>query len=219
MDPTATAIGEREDATEFTLGARVKGKASIVDYRVESGIQFGKAKVEPTFALLDPDPQSKFAYQADGELGLTPTPGFRLGLEGLVASGDHLDTPDKQEGYNELYPTGHKWLGLADVVGPRTNVASAILHLTYAASEALKLGFDANYFSRIEAGPDGKDGAMGSEYDTNVGYAIGQGASVRGMYAFFVPNKGYWESKPGVDPDSVGDTIHYFELQLGYDFK
>jgi hypothetical protein len=218
-DPTATAIGEREDATELTLGGRVKGKAGMVDYRLETGIQFGKAKVEPIFTRLDPDPQSKFAYQLDAELGLTPGAGFRLGVEGLVASGDDPGTSDKQEGYNELYPTGHKFLGLSDVVGPRTNVASGVLHLSYAASEALKFGLDAHYFSRLEPGADGKDGSMGSEFDTNVGYAIGGGASIRGMYAIFLPNEGFWETKPNVDPEEVGDPIHYFELQLGYDFK
>jgi hypothetical protein len=172
--------------------------------------------VNPTFASTNPSAVSKFAYQADAEIGISPAEGFRVGLEGLYASGNDLAT-EKDEGWNQLYPTAHKFLGFADIAGGRSNVASAVLHLK-AAFEPLTIGVDAHYFSRPEAGPDDQDGAVGSEIDTNVLYAFGGGASLRGMYAIFLPNEDFWEPK-STSPDVAGDPLHYFELQFGYDFK
>jgi len=217
MDPMNTSVGEVEPTTDLTLGARLKGKASLVDYRVEAGMQFGKSPVNPTFAAPDPEALDKFAYQADAELGINPVKGFRLALEGLYASGNKSDTPDKDEGWNQLYPTAHKWLGWADIVGARTNIMSGVLHVLYAPIEPLKLSVDAFYFKRPEM-PAGKDGAMGSEIDSQILYAFGGGASVRGMYAVFLPKKDYWESAT-VSAEKAEKAMHYFEMQFGYDFK
>ncbi len=217
-DATNTSVGELEPTTDLTLGSRLKGKVSLLDYRVEAGLQFGKSPVSPTFADPDPEAVDHFAYQADAELGVSPAAGLRLALEGLYASGNDPTTPDKNEGYNELYPTAHKFLGFADIVGGRTNIASAVLHLKYAPVEPLSLMVDAHYFSRPQADASGEDGTMGSEIDTNVLYAFGAGASVRAMYALFLPNKGFWEPK-ATSADTAGDSLHYFELQFGYELK
>lgn len=218
MDATVTIDGELEPANDLTLGARAKGKASLVDYRAEAGIQFGKSPVNPTFANPDPEALDKFAYQGDLELGISPAKGFRIAVEGLYASGNDLETADKNEGWNELYPTGHKFLGFADVVGARTNVLSGVLHIQVSPAEPLKLSLDAHYFSRPEATAADQDGSMGSEFDLNALYAFGGGASVRGMYALFLPTEDYWEPQ-STSPEVAGDPIHYFELQFGYDFK
>ena len=217
-DATVTAAGDQESATDVTLGARVKGKASIVDYRAEAGVQFGKSPVTPTLALPSPNPRTKVGYQIDAEVGVTPIREFGVSLEGLLASGDDPATADKNEGYNELYPTSHKFLGFSDVMGPRTNVASAVLHLRGKPIEPLGVSLDVHYFSRLEPGADGRNGAAGVELDTNVAYAIGKGSSVRGMYAVFLPAEDYWELK-ATSPGVAGDPIHFFELQFGYDFK
>ena len=216
-DSTTSIVGELEPANDLTLGARVKGMLAPMDYRLEAGIQFGKSPVNPTFASPDPSARDKFAYQADAELGVAPAQGLRLAVEGLIASGDDPATTDKAEGWNQLYPTAHKFLGFADIVGGRTNIASAVLHLQYSPVEPLKLSLDAHYFSRLET-PAGIDSSMGGEIDTNVLYAFGAGASVRGMYAIFLPNDDHWTSD-GVDADVAGEPMHYFELQFGYDFK
>src|SRR5690606_37083014 len=179
-DESASVTGELEPTTELTLGFRHKGKTGMLDHRVEAGFQFGKSPVNPTFEAPDPAAVDKLAYHADAELGLTPAAGFRLALEGLLASGDNLDTSDENEGYNPLYPTAHKFLGFADIVGDRTNVGSGVLHLSYAPTKPLTLTVDAHYFTRLKAGADGKDGSMGVEIDTNILYAFGGGASVRG---------------------------------------
>src|SRR5690606_3602581 len=52
-DATDSIVGELEPATDLTLGARLKGTASLVDYRAEAGIQFGKSPVAPSFDSPD----------------------------------------------------------------------------------------------------------------------------------------------------------------------
>ncbi len=217
MDPTSTALGRQKSATEATLGARVKGKAAIVDYRAEAGFQFGKKPIAPTFLVPRPDTKSKTAYQLDGEIGVLPAAGFRVGLEGLVASGDDVNTLDEDEGYDELYPTSHKWLGLMDVMGPRTNVLSGVLHVKYAI-EPVTFLLDGHYFARPKRGADHKHGAVGEEIDFNVAYAIGKGFSLRGLYGVFLPNEDFWTPK-SPDKGAAGDPLHFFELQFGYELK
>lgn len=219
LDPTdPTVTGDLDSATEVTFGVRIKGKAAVVDYRLEGGIQGGARPVAPTIMAPAPEKKDSLAGQIDAEIGVSPAKGFRIGLEGAYATGDDLSTADKDEGYNELFPTSHKWLGLMDVMGPRTNVLTAALHLSYAVSDALKLALDAHHFSRPEANAAGKDGAVGQELNLNVAYAIGGGAAVRGLYGVFLPNEDYWTGG-SVAASDAGDALHFFELQFGYDFK
>jgi hypothetical protein len=222
VDPTDssnTTVGRQKAATEMTLGARVKSKLDLLDYRAEVGVQFGKKSPVPTFAAPLPHTRSKFAYQLDGEVGVSPLKGLRVGLEGLIASGDDPATADEDEGWNELYPTSHKFLGFADIIGPRTNVASGVLHLSYKPVEAFVFSVDGHYFSRPQAaGADQKDGAIGAEIDANVLYAIGKGASVRAMHAIFLPNEDFWQAKSQT-PGDASSAMHFFELQFGYEFK
>jgi hypothetical protein len=216
-DATVTIPGDQDPATELTFGTRVKGKVAPLDYRAEAGLQIGKRTVAPTFASPAPDARSRFAYQADGEVGLS-FGGFRVGLEGLIASGDDITTPTKDEGYNDLFPTGHKWLGLMDVLPQRTNVVSGVLHLKYQPTKEWLVMLDGHYFGRPKPGADGRDGGIGGEIDTGVGYTIGGGASVRGLYGVFVPTKAFWEPK-STSPEVADDPLHFVEVQLGLELK
>jgi hypothetical protein len=216
--PPATAVGDQDAAWEATLGTRVKGSAEPIDYRVEAGYQLGTRSVVPTFARPQPADVDRSAYQVDAEVGVTPAKGFRIGLEGLIASGDDLETADKTEGYNELYPTGHKWLGLTDVLVPRTNIMSAVLHLKYQPAKSWSFMLDAHYFTQPEADALETDGAIGSEINAFITYAIGGGAELKGLYGVFLPTEEYWLPRATSD-DVAGNPIHYFELQLGIDFK
>jgi hypothetical protein len=216
--PPATVVGDQDAAWEATLGTRVKGAFEPFDYRAEAGFQFGTRSVVPTFTRPEPADLDRSAYQVDAEVGVTPVKGFRIGVEGLVASGDDLETLDKDERYNDLYPTGHKWLGFMDVFPTRTNVVSGVLHLKLQASEAWAVMVDGHYFARPQAGPDGRDGGMGGEIDTGLLYAIGGGATLRGMWGVFLPNKTFWEPK-STSPDFAGDPLHFLEIQFGLDFK
>jgi hypothetical protein len=216
--PPTTIVGDQDAAWEATLGTRVKGKASLVDYRAEAGYQLGSRSVVPTFARPQPADLDRSAYQIDAEIGVSPVETFRAGIEGLIASGDDLETLDKNEGYNELYPTGHKWLGLTDVLVPRTNIMSAVLHLKYQPAKSWSFMVDAHYFTQPETDALDTDGALGSEIDAFFTYAIGGGADLKGLYGVFLPAEDYWLPR-ATSEDVAGNPIHYFELQLGIDFK
>ncbi|HEX6274626.1 MAG TPA: alginate export family protein [Polyangiaceae bacterium] len=216
--PPTTVVGDQDAAWEATLGARVKGATELLDYRAEAGYQFGTRSVAPTFARPEPADLERGAYQIDAEIGVTPVKGFRIGIEGLMASGDDLETLDKNEGYNELYPTGHKWLGLTDVIVPRTNITSAVLHLKAQPTEAWSLMADAHYFAQPEKDALETDGSLGSEIDVFTTYAIGRGAELKALYGVFLPAEEYWLPR-ATSEDVAGNPIHYFELQFGIDFK
>jgi hypothetical protein len=217
-DPTVTASGDQDPATEVTFGVRTTGKFKPIDYRLEGGVQVGKRAVVPTFASPAPDARSKTAYQVDAELGVAPVEALRIGVEGLIASGDDLATPSKDEGWADLFPTGHKWLGLMDVFPQRTNIVSGVLHVKYQPTKAWTLAVDGHYFGRVEPLADGLDGGMGAEIDTNIAYAIGGGASVRGLYGVFLPNQDYWEPR-STRPELADDALHFVEVQFGLELK
>ena len=130
-------------------------------------------------------------------------------LGSLGRPGDDLATTDKQEGYNELYPTGHKFLGLTDVFGERTNAVSGNIDLLYRPNDDLIFMLQGHALARMEPDNDTGRKYSGTEANAHVIHPIGQGAKLRGMYGVFVPRRQYWGDN---------DPIHYFEAQFGYDF-
>ncbi len=211
VDAASGDTYQRDGATLFTLGARAKQKLGIFDYRVEADLQFGESA-----GLYSGDTVaeavSTLAYQAEAEIGFSFTPKIRLGFGGLIASGNDTTTTDRNEAYNELFPTTHKWLGLMDVIGFRTNVASGFLKFNAGLTETLALMLDAHVFARPEAGGlgrSGADGLAGFEIDAQLAKKIGKFGSLRGLYGIFVANEDHYAS---------GDPAHYVEVQGGIDF-
>lgn len=198
----------KDGGTFATLGARVKQKVGLIDYRVEAGLQAGKVPGPATPAL------DRFAYQASGELGLSPVPQFRVSVGGELASGDDPTTADKNEGYEELYPTTHKWLGLTDVIGVRTNIVSANVKLTGKITDTTMLSLDGHLFSRLEeAGlgrsPDATSDLAGYEINAQVMQKIGQYAYARGLYGVFLTNEDHY---------GTSETPQFVEIQAGLKF-
>jgi hypothetical protein len=229
MDPM-NAPTERDPAAEVTFGVRAKQKVDMIDYRAEAGLQVGKRpRGFPTTAMMMPVPPPAelenadvVAYQLDAEIGVTPVDMLRLSLEGMLASGDDPTTADKNEGWNELYPTAHKFLGLADIFHQggqkRTNVGSGVLHVTIKPTAELTLQLDGHIFTRMQPmAPMAKDGGFaGAEVDTGIAYALGKGLNLRALYAVFVPNKDFY---PQGNVAADEKLAHYVELELRYDLK
>ena len=203
---TGEAI-DRGAAVQTTIGLRALQPIGIVDVRVEAGIQLGRRRVN-----FSENPEV-LAFQVDGEIGIKPAKGFRISLEGLYASGDDPATADTLEGYDELFPTTHKFLGLADVIGIRTNIASGVLHLKYAGVPDWVFKLDQHIFARPRT-TDGQRGYAGTETDINVIYKIAKGMTGRVMYCAFVPGSRHFL----VDGSAVDDLLHYVEVQYGYAF-
>jgi hypothetical protein len=188
--------------TELTVGARAKQKVDAFDYRVEAGVQIGSrpAVGEATGVL---------AYQADGEVGINGPSGFRFGVGGLVASGDD-PTTDDNEGYNQLYPTAHKFLGLSDVFGARSNVGSLNGSLSYKLLPKLLAKAQGHAVWALET-PDGIEGFTGTEVDAHLIYPMGEGLTLRTMYGVVFGND--------AGPLGSDGPVHYWEVELSFNLK
>lgn len=204
-DPAAGTYTQRA-ATEITIGTRLKDKlGDVVDYRLEAGLQTG-ARPNPTDGGRTG--RSVMAYQVEGELGLRAAEPLRIAFGGAAASGDDPTTTDRDEGWNELYPTAHKFLGLMDVIGARSNVWSAMAKVQGKLSDSLTLNVDGHYFGRFEV-PAGTDKQAGTEVDAYLVKKIGGPLAARVLYGIFLPNADHYPS---------GDAAHYGEAELSFVF-
>jgi len=209
----ATTTLNRGGATEVTFGGRIKQKISEFDYRLEAGLQTGTRPVTVVAPALGGN-QNVLAWQLDGELGYNVIKQVHLALYGAVASGDDASTTTN-EGWHELYPTGHKWFGLSNVIGARTNVADVAVKVSWGINETLKFLLDAHLFSRLQDGGLGQVGTnklAGYELDTQLQQRIGGPTGpfyVRGLYGLFIPNSGHY---------ATNDLAHYVEAEGGLVF-
>jgi len=199
---------ESEDAATGTafdwsllvhVGARISHRISLVDMRLEGGLQVGRAG-----QVVPADPEPILAGHVDGEVGLNLLEDrLRIGAHGFFASGDDPSTPEV-EGYFQFFPTAHAFLGLTDVMGGRTNVAGGALHILAKPHPKLRASLDLHAFARPEATGDHY---AGLESDLHLIWLAGAGFKVRAMYGLFVPNENVWGN------DS---PVHYLEVEVGY---
>lgn len=196
LAPETTEAGATiKETTEMTFGARHKGLVAdkLLDYRVEAGVQVGRRGGVDALG---------FHGNAEIGLGFLENRAFRVAVEGLFASGDDGGTADKDEGWFQLFPTAHKWLGYSDFIGPRTNIAGAVLHVAYAPIPVLKIMLDGHMFFRPEKGKT-EDGYQGTEIDLGILWKPGKIFGLRCGYALFLP-----------DSDVSDDLLHFAELEL-----
>lgn len=201
---------------EITLGARHTGLVAdkVLDYRVEAGVQLGKrgpamqqtpAAAGAAFAPPAAGNVDVLAFQVDAEVGLgfLENRALRIAIEGLFASGDDAGTTDKDEGWFQLFPTAHKWLGYMDFIGGRTNVAGAVLHVAYAPIPVFTISLDGHMFFRPEKTATTEDGYQGTEIDFGLLWKPGKIFGVRAAYDIFL-----------ADSKVSDDLLHFVELEL-----
>lgn len=214
LEPTTGMNYAQAAAHRMTGGLRVKNQVGWFDYRMEAGIQFGSTADQAPDGFMGDEVAAvdTLAYQADLELGVSFPGKLRLAIEGLVASGDNPDT-ERNEGYDHLYPTDHNFLGLMDIIGARTNIASGNLKLMRPITKSLEARIDGHVFFRMEDGllgsPELEAGFAGTEINTELKQALGQFASVRGLYGVFIPTSGHYLKD---------DVAHYVEVHSGVEF-
>jgi Alginate export len=196
-----------DNAAETTVGSLVKGEAGVMDYNVEAGLQIGQRRL----ATMVASNVDVFAYNVELELGVKVGKNLRLAAYGAHVSGD--DGKGSNNSWDELYPTGHAFFGLMDVMGPRSNITDGAFRLSYAFTGETTAKFDFhNFFRPQDANPvlaAKQDGYAGSEANLNVAHRLGKGLVMRGLYGLFLPNK---------DVFGRNDTAHYLEVELRYDF-
>jgi hypothetical protein len=196
------STGNIDTAVEGTVGARFKRKMGKADVRAEAGVQLGKRNKAGTTV-------DTLAFQGEAELGFKVTPKLRLAAGGFFASGDDPTTAD-DEGWNQLYPTAHKFLGHMDLMGGRTNAMGAMVRARANASKQLNLGADVHYFLRPETAM-GVDSYAGLEVNAWNLYKMGKGLGLRTAYHIFLPNE--------TGPFGNDQVAHYIEIQFRYDLK
>jgi hypothetical protein len=201
----------REAASEATLGLRVKGRAAVLDYRLEGGIQAGDR-----VRLDDPRAVSgTLAGAVDAELGFNLQDWVRLAFNGQFASGDDPSSA-RDESWADRYSQPHKWLGLSDVIRTRTNVLGPGAFLTAKPTRGLEVGAQAHFLflhralDAAQAPFDRGSGVVyaGTEVDGFIDYALGGALYLRAEYALFVPNEAAYGAQRGV---------HYLGAQFGFD--
>tara|TARA_R110002096_G_scaffold299503_3_gene494064 strand:- start:28772 stop:30070 length:1299 start_codon:yes stop_codon:yes gene_type:complete len=186
---------DTELGLQFTLGSRYKGNAGPADVRAEAGVQVGTGALE------------QLAFQGEAEVG-TKLGKTRVAAVGWYASGDDPTTA-KNEGWDELYPTAHKFMGLADIAGGRSNIMGGIARVRHALGD-LGLGADGHVFLQPEPGAN-TDAFTGVELDAWALQNLGKGLGLRGGYSIFAPNEG--------GSFGTSDLAHYVEVQLAFALK
>lgn len=149
------------------------------------------------------------AFQVDADATVAVADGVKVAVGGQYASGDDPDTIDTFEGWNQLFPTAHKFLGLADVIGGRSNVASAIAKGRWAISPSVSVAADQHVFFRPQTAA-GVDAYTGVETDIWGLWKLGRGLGLRAQYSLFVGNES--------GPAGSSELVHYVETQLRLDF-
>ena len=193
--PKTTADGTT--TAEITIGSRFKKKVESIVLRLEGGVQLGERT---------PD-VSVFAFQVDGDVALKANDQLTVAAGGFFASGDDDPMDDEDKAWNQLYPTAHKFLGLMDIMGGRSNILGGVAKVRFAQSADLTLATDAQLFLRPETA-DGVDGYAGTEVDAWAAYKLGKGLGLRGQYSIFLPNE--------KGPLMGEDPVHYVEVQLSF---
>lgn len=171
-------VAEGETSADVTPGVRFKGRAGVVDFRLETGLQLGTRSTPGT------DAADVFAYHVDAEVGLDlrKTAHVRVSAEGFYASGDDPETPEI-EAWDQLYPTAHKWMGLMDVVGARSNIYGGVAHLQ-SVFGPVAVGLDTHVFFRPF--PADGDDYLGTELDLGAAWTIAKPITLRGLYGIFI---------------------------------
>lgn len=126
LNQTDRKTAVRNELTMF--GLRIKGEIGPVFYRTENGVQKGSA--------ADGTNLQGYGSQYDFEIGAGLN-GYKLSVEYAIAS----------ENYQQLYPTAHKFLGYADVLG-RRNIEHMSIHHWGPITEKLSYAVDYHVFKR-----------------------------------------------------------------------
>ena len=193
---------ESLETTLYTFGTRIKNKMNNVDYRVELTSQKGKAAGTDTQG-------NQFDIEAGYTVDKIKT---RLAVEYFQASNK----------FDQLIPTGHKWLGFADMF-KRQNIKGLALHTSSALTKKLNVKVDYHMFSRTDVGTTaysfgggaygtvGDESAIANELDLTVGYKLEEGLGLAAGYSMVMPGK-YLED------NGMKDTMTFSYLQLTANF-
>jgi hypothetical protein len=200
----AAELGGLAPLHQATTGLRVAGKLpAALDYSGEVAVQTGSV-----------GPDSVMAWAGHSAIGktLTGTPGHpRMFAEYNYASGD-ADRADGTRGtFDQLYPTGHDKLGLADQVGWKNiHGARGGVEIKPTAKWQLAGSYHSWWLASATDGLYGASGALvtrsptgtagrqvGQEVDAQLAYAYSPQLQIGAGYAHLIPGEFLNNMTPG----------------------
>lgn len=189
----------QNQANVKTSGIRLKSKKSRFDYRLEY-----------TSQNIEYADESEDGTQYDVELGYHLEK-FRVAVESSQAT----------ENYKQLYPTAHKWLGVADLF-KRQNISQTAVHFKYSFSDVFNFMLSHHMFNVYKKDSTGHkwmySGAesadekeLGTEQDLTVDYKWDKFTKLQLVYSIFTPGKRFKEAN---NDDAL--SFSYFQLQTSF---
>ena len=198
---------DNADYKLYTIGARLAGAMSGVDYTLEVPFQFGEAT-----ATSDID-----AWAAAVKVGYTlPTAmKIRVGAEYDYATGEEVPATVDAEAFTNLYPTNHNHFGIGDFT-TKTNTWSDIsawsLNVSADVNEQINLYAAYWNYTEVETAVGASD-ELGSEIDLIGKYKYSNNVGVEAGLSRFFPGDG--TTGGGTSPDDAADFAY---LQLTANF-
>lgn len=177
------------------IGSRLAASVADFEATVEGGYQVGlRCPVADDVEGCAGERADIRAYFVDSEAAygigdLSPFVGYSQ------ASGDDGDE-DVDSGYTQLYPTGHKWLGYMDIIGPRTNLREIRAGLDFAVGH-VSYRVAAHRFTRLEPATQ----LVGTELNLQGDIPVSDYFDVTLGYGQFFPGEGI--SADGRDPQGL----------------
>ncbi len=181
--------GVNPKTSTTAYGLRLKSPVERFDYRVEATLENVKGV------------GSQDEHQFDVELGYTflEAAKLRLAVEYFYATAN----------FDQLFPTGHKWLGYADLFS-RRNIKGYHARLSGQPTDSLTLALDYHVFERQETsqpaykfngtayGTTGESSAIATEIDFVVAYKVDDNLTLEGGAARVQPED-YLKDNGGPD--------------------
>lgn len=183
------------------LGGRLDGKWGIIDGNFEGMYELGSQCLPQSADPLVPCTDQTVDISAwffDAVVGASVYQPWKLRLFAAYsyATGDDPET-ETNEAYFQFYPTAHKWLGLMDIIGPRTNIQDIRGGFSLKPG-GVKIGETVHHFTRLQ--PESQ--TVGLEFDTTVFAPLTDNLDVGVGHGLFVPSDGVANSG---DPDGVAN--------------
>jgi hypothetical protein len=197
-------LGALGTLSQTTIGTRVAGQLPArLDYGVEMALQRGG---------LDQDSLNAWAGHWQVRASLPGWAAPKVTSEYNFATGDDVANDGKRQTFDQLYPTGHDKLGLADQVGWRnihhlregieiTPIKATPISFNYhswwlaSAADGLYSASGALLVPRVPGGAANTH--VGQEFDLQVTRSITPQLQLAGGYAYVTPGAFLREATPG----------------------
>lgn len=202
---------EGTDRHRETFGARAHGGIQGFAYDVAFYYQLGRDE------LNDLDSRAfLFAGRVGYRAKVVTRPGVLLWAE--LVSGDDDDTDGKDQAFDTLFATNHKFYGFMDFFlnvpaqTGRRGLQDFGGRLHFAPLKGLWLAVDYHFFRLMKEDAAGES-SLGHEIDVTARYRILKWVAVQAGYSAFVPESAMVSLKGGQD-----QTEHWFYLQSDFAF-